>query len=77
MLFLLWAKHKTIKLGNNLLDGLNFLNYLHGSTKLKLRQNYLTNPSSVIHLGLIPQNKLAVVWKGTLIKFKILPTNKL
>lgn len=51
MLFLLWTKHKTIKLGNSLPDGLNFLNYLHGSTKLKLRQNYLTNPSSAIQYG--------------------------
>lgn len=61
MLFLLWIKLKTIKLGNSLPDGLN---YLHGSIKLKLRQNYLTNQSSVIQYGLIPQNKLFVVWKA-------------
>lgn len=38
MLFLLWTKHKTIKLGSSLPDGLNFLNYLHGNIKLKFRK---------------------------------------
>lgn len=70
MLFLLWTKHITIKLGSSLPDGLNFLNYLHGNIKLKFRKkkkkkkNYLTNQSSAIQYGLIPQNKLFVVWKA-------------